>query len=65
MEVRCGEMSMWTNNPPMRTCLYQRIKDPRKTVIDNYDMDLTVVEVHKELDCQIVMHANYPPPLPG
>jgi len=53
MEVRCGEISIWTNNPPMRARLYQRIGDPRKTVIDNYTLALKVEEVHKRIDCQL------------
>jgi len=45
MEVRCGELSIWTNNPPMRAHLYQRIRDPRRTVIDNYTIALAVEDV--------------------
>jgi len=60
MEIRCGELSIWTNNPPMRELLYQRIRDPRKTVIDidNYTLAL---KVYKIIDDQLKVLLYYPP----
>jgi len=64
VEVKCGEVSIWTNYPFMRKCLYLRMKDPRKMVIDNHTMATHVFETKPRLDCQYRLHGQYPPCYP-